>query len=65
MIGRIIGKYTIVQEIGNGGFSRVYRAEGPSGEIVAIKVLKEDYARDPSLRVKFETEASVMIELSE
>lgn len=32
-------EYRIVEQIGNGGSSRVFRAESPSGHLVAIKVI--------------------------
>lgn len=41
--GRIVGRYELLQEIGVGGMSRVYRARATdSGEIVAVKAIRAD-----------------------
>lgn len=41
--GRVVGRYELLQEIGVGGMSRVYRARAiDSGEIVAVKVIRAD-----------------------
>src|SRR4051812_8342519 len=43
--------------LGHGGMGRVYRAAGPNGEEVALKLLKADLARDEVVRRRFEREA--------
>src|SRR5215213_5485750 len=43
--------------IAHGGMGRVYRALGPNGEEVALKLLKADLARDETVRRRFEREA--------
>ena len=43
--------------IAHGGMGRVYRAAGPHGEEVALKLLKADLARDEVVRRRFEREA--------
>lgn len=41
--GRVVGRYELLQEIGVGGMSRVYRARSiDSGEVVAVKVIRAD-----------------------
>jgi serine/threonine-protein kinase len=43
--------------LGEGGMGRVYRAVGPDGEVVALKVVKATLARDDVFRRRFEREA--------
>jgi serine/threonine-protein kinase len=43
--------------LGEGGMGRVYRATGPSGEEVALKVVKAELAKDEVFRRRFEREA--------
>jgi serine/threonine-protein kinase len=45
--------------IAHGGMGRVYRAAGPHGEEVALKLLKADLARDETVRRRFDREARV------
>jgi serine/threonine-protein kinase len=52
-----IGRYKIEEEIGRGGFGRVYRAFDPTvGRQVAIKVLTA--GADKQLLIRFRNEAS-------
>jgi serine/threonine protein kinase len=59
MIGRIIkGKYKIYDEVGSGGFATVYLGRNmDTNEIVAIKVLSEQYITDPRYVERFRREA--------
>jgi serine/threonine-protein kinase len=43
--------------LGEGGMGRVYRATGPDGEVVALKVVKAELAKDDVFRRRFEREA--------
>src|SRR4051812_32218466 len=43
--------------LGHGGMGRVYRAMGPNGEEVALKLLKADLTRDETVVRRFEREA--------
>ena len=64
MIGRTLGRYRIVERIGEGGMGVVYRAEDPRLEReVAIKVLREDSLRDDELRRRFRLEARTLSRL--
>jgi len=45
--------------IAQGGMGRVYRATGPYGEEVALKLLKGDLARDEVVRRRFDREARI------
>src|SRR5215472_13583601 len=58
MIGRTLGSYRIVQQLGRGGAGIVYRAEDPRlGRDVAIKVLHEQALRDERALARFRQEA--------
>jgi serine/threonine protein kinase len=58
-IGTRIGEYEIVELLGVGGMGRVYRATGADGSEVAIKLVKQDYARDETFRRRFFREARI------
>lgn len=65
MIGRVLdGRYRIVGHVGEGAMSVVYRAIGPNGEPVAIKVLQRELGEDPENRERFEREARALFGLS-
>jgi serine/threonine-protein kinase len=61
MIGRIIkGKYKIYDEVGSGGFATVYLGRNlDTNEIVAIKVLSEQFLTHPSYVERFRREAGL------
>ena len=53
-------------EIGGGGFAIVYRAKdlfSPSGDQVAVKVLRQVHALDQEMVARFERELRLMSEL--
>jgi len=56
-----IGPYVPIALLGNGGMGRVYLAcptDGSPG-LVAVKVIRPEYADDPGFRRRFEREASL------
>jgi len=58
MIGQTLGRYHILEQLGQGGAGIVYRAEDPRlGRSVAIKVLQEHALRDERARSRFRQEA--------
>ena len=57
--GTRIDDYLLGRLIGEGGMGRVYEASGPDGTRVALKLVKEDYARDETFRRRFHREARI------
>src|SRR5215831_324725 len=63
--GTRLGPYEIVSPLGAGGMGEVYRARDPRlGRDVAIKVLPESLAADPTRLKRFEQEARAVAALS-
>jgi serine/threonine protein kinase len=58
-MGETVGPYRIESVLGVGGMGHVYRAVGPSGEPVALKLVKADLARDHVFRRRFDREARI------
>jgi eukaryotic-like serine/threonine-protein kinase len=64
MLGRTIGKYRIVEQIGHGGMGTVYKAiDETLDREVAIKVLNPDIA-DPGALARFRDEATLLARLN-
>ncbi len=64
MIGDTLGRYRILERLGEGGMGIVYRAEDPRlGREVALKVLREDALRDAAARERFRLEARALSRL--
>jgi serine/threonine protein kinase len=55
--GDSVGPYRVEEMLGEGGMGRVYRALSPSGEEVALKVVKAELAKDEVFRRRFERES--------
>ncbi len=59
-----IGKYRILRQLGRGGMGEVLLAEDPScGRQVAIKRIREDLAKHPSIAKRFLREAHITASL--
>ncbi len=64
-VGKMLGNYEVVAEIGSGGMATVYRGHQPSlNRQVAIKVLAGELARDASFRERFSREARSIAQLA-
>ncbi|MGA2505171.1 MAG: protein kinase [Anaerolineales bacterium] len=58
-------RYQLLEAIGKGGMAIVYRAQDLMLErLVAVKVLREDYSRDPAFQDQFRREAKAAANLS-
>lgn len=64
LIGKTIGQYTILEEIGRGGMATVYSAmQASMNRKVAIKVLPRHFLHDPGFLERFEREVEVISRL--
>jgi serine/threonine-protein kinase len=59
LIGSRLGQYAVEALLGEGGMGKVYKAIGPDGTRVALKLIKADYARDERFRRRFNREAKI------
>jgi serine/threonine-protein kinase len=63
--GTTLGTYTVTSHIGSGGMGEVYQAhDSKLGRDVAIKVLPEQFARDPERLARFQREAKMLASLN-
>src|SRR5512134_3712632 len=59
-----IGRYEVIQELGQGGMAMVYLARDPYiKRQVAVKVLPRQFTFDPEFRGRFQREAEVIAAL--
>jgi eukaryotic-like serine/threonine-protein kinase len=64
MIGQTLGRYHIVERLGEGGMGVVFRANDPRLERdVALKVLKQDALHDEDSKRRFRLEACALSQL--
>ncbi len=65
MIGTTLAQYRVTAALGEGGMGEVWRAEDEKlGREVALKVLPEEFAKDPDRMARFEREAKVLASLN-
>jgi serine/threonine protein kinase len=53
---RTVGPFRILALLGRGGMGNVYLARSPTGRLVAVKLIREEYGSDPDFRRMFERE---------
>jgi serine/threonine protein kinase len=58
-VGTTFGQYRIESFVGVGAMGKVYKASTDDGEPVALKLVKEDLARDETFRRRFAREARI------
>jgi serine/threonine-protein kinase len=64
-VGTKLGNYEVTSHIGSGGMGEVYQAHDTKlGRDVAIKVLPEQFARDPERLARFQREAKLLAALN-
>ena len=64
LIGKTVGQYQIVEQIGLGGMATVFKAYQPSMDrYVALKILPKQLARDPNFVKRFQHEARAIAAL--
>ena len=65
MIGTKLAHFKVTDALGEGGMGQVWRAEDEKlGREVALKVLPEEFAKDPERMARFEREAKVLASLN-
>jgi serine/threonine protein kinase/tetratricopeptide (TPR) repeat protein len=65
LIGRTLGQYQIMEQIGQGGMATVYKAYQPSlDRYVAVKILPPFYAKQSDFVARFEREAKAIANLN-
>ncbi len=64
MIGKSLGKYQIIEPLGEGGMATVYKAFDPGLErFVAIKIIRTVGQVDPNFLLRFQREARALAKL--
>ena len=63
-MSEVVGRYEILEQIGQGGFATVYRAKDPAlGRLVALKVLRPGLLQNPDSAHRFNQEARTIARL--
>ena len=65
LVGHTLGAYRLVDKLGRGGMAAVYKAYEPTlDRYVAIKVLPQHFAHDPTFLTRFRREAKAIARLN-
>ena len=51
---QVIGPYRLRGRLGRGGMGQVFLGISAGGRLVAVKVVRDDFATDPEFRARFE-----------
>ncbi len=64
LVGKSLGRYLLLEQVGVGGMAAVYKAYDASGNrVVAVKVLASVLAEDPKFSLRFQREARIVAQL--
>jgi hypothetical protein len=55
---RFLGCYELIGRLGEGGMGAVFLGRDPAGDLVAVKVIRAEYARDENFRARFRSEVN-------
>lgn len=61
--GYFLGPYRVLERVGKGRMAGVYKASGPKGQVVALKVLPPSKAGEGETLARFEREARLAMQL--
>ncbi len=62
MVGTTLSHFKVIEKIGQGGMSKVYRAKVTNlNREVAIKVLPEQFTQGPQRLARFDREAQLLV----
>ncbi|MBM2614361.1 serine/threonine protein kinase [Actinoplanes sp. LDG1-06] len=53
-----VGPYRLLSRLGEGGMGSVFLAEAPGGRLVAVKVIRAEYAHEEHFRARFRSEVN-------
>jgi serine/threonine protein kinase len=64
LVGKNLGRYEVLEQIGRGGMAVIYRAYDPSKDrLVALKVVAPHLSDDPNFEERFRREAAMLMRL--
>jgi eukaryotic-like serine/threonine-protein kinase len=61
---QVIGPYRLRGQLGAGGMGRVFLGVSADGQLVAVKVVRDDLASDPGFRARFRQEVAIARKVS-
>lgn len=61
---RQVGEYELLRRLGVGGMGRVYLGRSPTGQWIAVKMVRAEWADTPGFRQRFEREVRASLAVS-